>query len=74
MKNPRFLGMKFPEIGRLDSIEQRYLCKLSKKAISFVKGLLKMEPSERLTCKQALRHQYFEDLPEAQEYLKELEL
>jgi len=34
----------------------RYLCKLSKKAISFVKGLLKMEPAERLTCRQALRH------------------
>ena len=52
----------------------RYLCKLPKRAINFVKGLLKMEPSERLTCKQALRHQYFEDLPEAAEFVKELEL
>ena len=52
----------------------RYLCKLPKRAINFVKGLLKMEPSERLTCKQALRHQYFEDLPEATEFVKELDL
>ena len=33
-----------------------------------------MEPAERLTCKQALRHQYFEDLPEAVEFLREIEM
>ncbi|CAD8092627.1 unnamed protein product [Paramecium sonneborni] len=73
-KNPRFLGMKFPEISKPETLEQRYLCKLPKKAINFVKGLLKMEPAERLTCKQALRHQYFEDLPEAVEFIRELEM
>ncbi|CAD8145385.1 unnamed protein product [Paramecium pentaurelia] len=73
-KNPRFLGMKFPEISKPETLEQRYLCKLPKRAINFVKGLLKMEPSERLTCRQALKHQYFEDLPEAIEFMKELDL
>lgn len=33
-----------------------------------------MEPAERLTCRQALMHSYFEDLPEAIEFLKELNL
>ena len=72
-KNPRFLGMKFPDIGKPETIERRYLNyyfyrylgKLPRKAIGFVKGLLKMDPKERLTCIEALKHPYFSDLPEA---------
>jgi cyclin-dependent kinase-like len=29
-----------------------------------------MDPKERFTCTEALKHPYFEDLNEAQEYLK----
>ncbi|KAM3128559.1 Cyclin-dependent kinase-like 5 [Paramecium bursaria] len=72
-KNPRFLGMKFPDIGKPETIERRYLGKLPRKAIGFVKGLLKMDPKERLTCIEALKHPYFSDLPEAQEFLHELD-
>ena len=54
--------MKFPEISKAETIERRYLGKLSKKALSFMKGLLKMDPNERLTCSQALMHPYFEGL------------
>jgi cyclin-dependent kinase-like len=57
--------MKFPEIGKPETIERRYLGKLPRKAIGFVKGLLKMDPEERLTVTDALRNPYFEDLPEA---------
>lgn len=41
LKNPRFLGMKFPEVSKPETIERRYLGKLTKKALSFMKGLLK---------------------------------
>ena len=29
-----------------------------------MKALLKLDPNERLTCKEALNHQYFEGLRE----------
>ena len=66
--------MKFPDIGKPETIERRYITinkfnrylgKLPRKAIGFVKGLLKMDPKERLTCIEALKHPYFSDLPEA---------
>lgn len=60
-KNPRFLGTKFPEITKPETIERRYLGKLSKKALSFMKSLLKMDPKERMSCSEALKHAYFED-------------
>jgi cyclin-dependent kinase-like len=40
--------MRFPEIPKPETIERRYLGKLSKKGLSFMKSLLKMDPSERL--------------------------
>ena len=61
LKNPRFLGTKFPEITKPETIERRYIGKLSKKALSFMKSLLKMDPKERLTCSEAMKHPYFED-------------
>jgi cyclin-dependent kinase-like len=36
--------MKFPEILKPETLEKKYLGKLSKKALSFMKGLLKMDP------------------------------
>ena len=59
-KNPRFIGLKFPEITRLESIEKRYL-KTDKKALDFMNRLLKMEPSERMTATEALQHPYLND-------------
>lgn len=48
IKNPRYVGLKFPEIPKPETIERRYLGKLSKKALTFMKGLLKMDPKERM--------------------------
>lgn len=47
MKNPRFLGMKFPEIKKPETIERRYIGNISKKALSIMKNMLKLEPLER---------------------------
>ena len=43
--------MKFPEIQTLDLVEKKYFGKICQKGFSFIKSLLKMNPSERLTAK-----------------------
>jgi cyclin-dependent kinase-like len=65
--------MKFPEIGKPETIERRYLIKLPRKAISFVKGLLKMDPAERFSVREALKQPYFEDMQEVLDYLRSVE-
>jgi serine/threonine protein kinase len=62
LRNPRFLGLKFPDMTRPETLEKRYLGKLSKKALSFMKALLAMDPSLRLTGPASLDHPYFEGL------------
>ena len=62
IKNPRFIGMKFPEIIQPETLERRYLGKISKKALNFMKNLLKMDSKERLSVEQALNHNYFSEI------------
>ena len=62
LKNPRFLGMKFPEITKPETIERKYIGKISKKALNFIKGMLKMDPKERFTVYEALKHPYFDSI------------
>lgn len=52
--------MKFPEIQNLDPIDKKYFGKIEQKGLSFIKSLLKMNPSERLTAVEAYNHPYFE--------------
>lgn len=63
-KNPRFIGLKFPEITRPETIEKKYIGKLSKTALQFMKGLISMDPNERMTADDALKHAYFDDIRE----------
>ena len=37
---------------------------MSRKALLFLKSLLRMSPNERPTCTEALKNQYFEGLDE----------
>ena len=61
-KNPRFLGLKFPEIGRPEALEKRYMGKLSRVALNFMKSLLKMDSKQRLTAAETLQHPYFDQI------------
>jgi cyclin-dependent kinase-like len=61
-KNPRFNGLRFPELPRPETIEKRYLGKLSRQAFAFMKRLLELHPGSRMTAAEALRHPYFEGL------------
>jgi len=65
VKNPRFIGIKFPDIGKPETLERRYLGKITKKALSFMKALLKLDPNERLNSSDALNHTYFDGIREA---------
>lgn len=61
-KNPRFVGLRFPDMSRPETLEKRYLGKVTKRALLFMKQALTIDPSNRLTAAQALRHPYFEGL------------
>ncbi|OMJ67605.1 hypothetical protein SteCoe_35187 [Stentor coeruleus] len=59
-KNPRYLGLNFPEITKFETLEKRYL-KVERKAIDFMYRLLKMEPTERMIAAEALQHPYLNE-------------
>ena len=61
-KNPRFIGLKFPELKNPETLEKHYIGKMSKSAISLMNGMLKMDPKERSTALDALAHQYFDSI------------
>lgn len=61
-KNPRFLGLKFPDVSKPETLEKKYVGKMSKKALALMNGLLKMDPNERLIGIKALTHPYFDEI------------
>lgn len=62
LRNPRYVGLKFPDMSRPESIEKRYLGKLSKRAMNFMKSVLVLDESQRLTAEDCVTHNYFEGL------------
>lgn len=61
-ENPRFVGCKFPEIAKPETIEKKYVGKMSSKALSLMNGMLNMEHEKRLTAIECLAHPYFDGL------------
>jgi cyclin-dependent kinase-like len=59
-KNPRFNGVKLPEITKPETLEKRYSGKLNKTAINFMKQLLHPDPNLRLKGEQVFQHPYLE--------------
>eukprot|EP00003_Mantamonas_plastica_P019213 TRINITY_DN3146_c0_g1_i3.p1 TRINITY_DN3146_c0_g1~~TRINITY_DN3146_c0_g1_i3.p1 ORF type:complete len:604 (+),score=185.96 TRINITY_DN3146_c0_g1_i3:781-2592(+) len=64
LRNPRFVGLKFPDMSKPETLQRKYLGKLSKRALSLMNGLLQMDPKKRLTAEECLEHPYFEGLRE----------
>eukprot|EP00064_Thunnus_orientalis_P018219 superscaffoldBa00004119_g18313 len=64
--NQFFSGVSIPEPQDMEPLEQKYPI-LSHQALSLMKGCLRMDPSERLTCEQLLQHLYFDSLREKSE-------
>eukprot|EP01038_Epipyxis_sp_PR26KG_P004950 gene4950-6923_t len=62
MSNSRFAGLKFPDMSKPETLQKKYVGKLSKRALQFIRILLNMEASERPTAQESLSHVYFENL------------
>lgn len=62
LRNPQFVGLKFPDMSRPETLQKKYAGKLSKQALSFIKTLLHMEPADRATSRECIDHPYFDDM------------
>ena len=61
-ENPRFVGFKFPELGKPETLEKKYVGKMSSKALSLMSGMLQMEVGKRFTAIECLAHPYFDGM------------
>lgn len=62
LSNPRFAGLKFPDMSRPETLQKKYIGVLSKRSMNFIQNLLCMDPRGRMTADQALDHAYFQGL------------
>ena len=58
--NPLFNGKNLLNVTKPETLQRRYMGKLNKVDISFMKGLLELEPKKRLNGKNVFSHPYFE--------------
>jgi cyclin-dependent kinase-like len=61
-KIPRFIGLKFPEINKIETLDKHYAGKVSPQGIGLMNGLLKMDPADRFDCYKCLNHPYFDEV------------
>jgi cyclin-dependent kinase-like len=61
-------------VNNPETLEKRYIGKLSKKALSVMKGMLDMEPSSRYTALDCLADPFFDGLrdPEVEKMISHL--
>ena len=62
--NPIYSGKDLLEVDKPETLEWRYLGKLPKNAISFMKGLLELDPKKRLNGITVFQHPYLAKLVE----------
>lgn len=62
MSNSRFAGLKFPDMTRPETLQKKYMGRLSKRAIGLMRRMLSMEPRERPTSSACQTDPYFENL------------
>ena len=70
MANPRFAGLKFPDMSKPETLQKKYMGKLSKRALNFMKILLSMDPNDRPSSASCLADAFFEGLVVNQEPAK----
>lgn len=62
LRNPRFAGLRFPDLMKAETIEKKFIGKITRSALSFMEGVLQMNPEDRLTSTEALNHIYFKNI------------
>ena len=63
--NPIYAGKNLLNVEKPETLERRYMGILPKIAISFMKGLLELDPKKRLCGEKVFQHPYFASLVEA---------
>ena len=58
-ENPIYNGKELLKIKKPETLAKRYLGILSPTAIDFMKGLLELDPSKRLSGENVFKHKYF---------------
>ncbi|KAJ3197519.1 Cyclin-dependent kinase-like 3, partial [Irineochytrium annulatum] len=71
LRNPLFVGVKIPEVGKVTPLEMR-LTNIAPDAMHWLKQTLIYDPDQRATTKQLMAHPYFQSDGFADSY--ELEL
>lgn len=61
-RNSRYQGLKFPEIPHPETIETRYAAVMNDTEIDLMKAMLQMDPYKRITARQAIEHDWFDEL------------
>ena len=61
-QNPRFVGFKFPDVTRPETLQKKYAGKLCHDGLDLMQGLLVMDPQDRFTTKTALMHPFFAEV------------
>ena len=61
-QNPIFYGKSLLNVSKPQTLEKRYLGKISKIGIDFLKGLLEIDPNKRLKSEMLFNHPYFKEL------------
>lgn len=61
-RNTRYQGLKFPEITHPETIEARYAPVMNDVEIDLMKRMLEMDPYQRIKAREAIEHDYFEEL------------
>ena len=61
-RNPLYSGKKLLDVEKPETLERRYMGKLPKIAINFMKGLLELDPKRRLNGKTVFSHPYFQGM------------
>ena len=61
-RNPLYSGKKLLDVEKPETLERRYMGKLPKIAISFMRGLLELDPKRRLNGKTVFSHPYFQGM------------
>ncbi|KAI9330320.1 kinase-like domain-containing protein [Obelidium mucronatum] len=71
LKNPLFVGVRIPEIGKLTPLEYK-LPKVAPDAMNWLHQSLIYDPDQRATTKQLMAHPYFQQDGFADRYEQEL--
>ena len=73
-QNPIYNGKKLLVVNKPETIERRYIDKLSPTALDFLKGLLQLDPKKRLNGETVFKHKYFQCFVKQEKEQKEKEM